>query len=105
MIEPLGITPYSYNFQIEALLKMANPCNGRIYEYYAHFYASHDVLSVGAVVVQPTTTTVIVAGNLQLGDNPTNVTCPNCKNNVTSVVTKEMGLLVWLIVGFLCIFM
>ena len=55
------------------------------------------------VITQPGNTTVITTNRLILGDNPATLTCPNCNNSVTSVVTKEMGLLVWLAAGGMCL--
>lgn len=55
------------------------------------------------VITQPGNTTVIMTTQLTLGDNPATLTCPNCNNSVTSVVTKEMGLMVWLAAGGMCI--
>ena len=35
------------------------------------------------------------------GENPTNVTCPNCKTQVVTQINYENGALTWLIVGAL----
>ncbi|XP_072043632.1 lipopolysaccharide-induced tumor necrosis factor-alpha factor homolog [Amphiura filiformis] len=55
-------------------------------------------------VQQPTTTTIVSTQVVSLGDRPTVTQCPNCHNTVTTVVTREMGLMVWLIAGVLCLF-
>ena len=60
----------------------------------------------GATVVhQPGVahTTVVTTTTLNFADRPTNTTCPNCQNQVTTQVTKSVGGMVWLIAAILCI--
>ncbi|XP_072022698.1 uncharacterized protein [Amphiura filiformis] len=55
------------------------------------------------VVGQPTTTTIVTTSMIHVSDRPVNTQCPNCQNQVTSVVQRTMGGMVWLIAAILCI--
>ncbi|XP_071494244.1 lipopolysaccharide-induced tumor necrosis factor-alpha factor homolog [Diadema antillarum] len=48
------------------------------------------------IVGQPTTTMVTTVVQ-HFGDLPTNTKCPNCQNQVTTVVSHEPGTMAWLI--------
>lgn len=59
-----------------------------------------------AVTVAPAAVTVAVVPRVaMLGDSPAGMQCPHCRAQIVTRVDHEVGLLTWLIVGVLCIFM
>ncbi|XP_072168312.1 lipopolysaccharide-induced tumor necrosis factor-alpha factor homolog [Diadema setosum] len=55
------------------------------------------------IVNQPPTTFTTIQHTIQFRDAPVNCPCPNCNNQVTSVVRREVGGFTLLIAGGLCI--
>lgn len=53
------------------------------------------------VVTQPS---VSMVGALALSPTPMTITCPNCRQTVSTTVSYDMGLLAWLICLLLCLF-
>ena len=51
----------------------------------------------------PPTQTVVLTNNINFGETPVQLRCPNCQKDVITNVHHESGLLTWISVGVLCI--
>ena len=54
-------------------------------------------------ITVPPTQTVVLTNNVNFGETPVQLRCPNCQKDVITNIHHESGLLTWIGVGVLCI--